>query len=89
MAFDLGGLNLDLLREELLAFIGARGRALVRDIEEFLQSDLTLFHSAHPYKRDGLKVLESNRSINVERPDGARRGSFPGDAVLTASHTLP
>jgi three-Cys-motif partner protein len=76
MALDLGGPNYELLRQELSDFVGARGECTVDAVEKFLQSDQTLFHSGHPYRRDGLRVLESTGRIRVVRPPGARRGSF-------------
>ncbi len=84
MALDIGGPNYEMLREELVAFIGSRENVEVREVEEFLQSDLSLFHSAHPYKTKGLKVLEQQRRVIAERTPGTRRGTFPDGTTLRA-----
>jgi three-Cys-motif partner protein len=82
MALGLGGPNYDLLRHELRDFVTSKGECTVEGVEVFLHSDQTLFHSGHPYKRDGLRVLENTGQILVVRPSGARRGIFPPGTVL-------
>lgn len=83
MVLDLGGPNYLLLRNEILALATAQGSMRIADIESYLRSDRTLFHSQQPYKTKVLKVLEQEGLILVERPATTRRGTFPGDALIT------
>jgi hypothetical protein len=84
MVLDIGGPNYDLLRRELLDFIRTRGEVAIHEVEEFLQSDRTLFHSAHPFKTKGLRTLEQDGDVLVQRPPGTRRGAFTEGTKLRA-----
>jgi three-Cys-motif partner protein len=84
MVLGIGGPNYDLLRTELLGHLRTTGRAAIEDVERFMRSDGTLFHSGQ-YKKQGLKVLEQDGRLVVTRPQGARRGTFPPGTTIEVS----
>ena len=67
--------NFDLLKEELLLKFGTQQWHKIEDVEDFVKSDATNFHSLH-LKRMTLAPMEKDGKIDVERPPDRRRGSF-------------
>ena len=57
-----------------------KGWQKIEDVEDFVKSDATDFHSGH-LKRKTLTRMEKNGKIAVERPLG-RRGFTPGTRIL-------
>ena len=60
----------------------ARGWQRIENVERFVMSDATDFHSGH-LKRKTLAPMEKNDKVEVRRPPGKRVGSFtPGTLIL-------
>ena len=73
-------LDFSLLEKALQGRFASKGLQRVEDVEEFVKSDATDFHSGH-LKRKTLTPMEKNGKIAVERPPG-RRGFVPGTRIL-------
>ena len=71
-----------LLEKTLQDRFASKGWQRIEDVEDFVKSDATDFHSGH-LRRKTLTPMEGNDKIEVERPPGRRAGSFmPGTRVL-------
>ena len=68
--------NFDVLQEELLLKFGSQQWHKIEDVEDFVKSDATNFHSLH-LKRITLVPMEKDGKIDVRRPPDKRKGSFP------------
>ena len=73
-------LDLGLLEKALQDRFTSKGWQRIEDVEDFVKSDATDFHSGH-LKRKTLTPMEKNGRIEVERPPG-RRGFVPGTRIL-------
>ncbi len=74
--------DFSLLEEALLEQFGGNDWQKIEDIEDFVKSDASDFHSGH-LKRKTLTPMEKSGKIEVERPPGKRAGSFtPGTRIL-------
>ena len=69
-----------LLENALQEQFREKGWQKIEDVEDFVKSDATDFHSGH-LKRETLTRMEKNGKIAVERPLG-RRGFTPGTRIL-------
>ena len=69
-----------LLENALQEQFREKGWQKIEDVEDFVKSDATDFHSGH-LKRKTLTRMEKNGKIAVERPLG-RRGFTPGTRIL-------
>ena len=77
-----GLVDLTLLEKALQDRFASRGWQRIKDVEDFVKSDATDFHSGH-LKVKTLKPMENSGKIEVERLPGKRRGSFtPGTRIL-------
>lgn len=75
-------LDFSLLEEALRNQFASKGWQRIKDVEDFVKSDSTDFHSGH-LKRKTLTPMERDGKIEVERPAGKRRGTFtPGTRIL-------
>ena len=80
----LGGgiVDFGLLETTLIERFGSKGWQKIEDVEEFVNSDATDFHSGH-LKIKTLKPMEAKGKVKVERAPGKRAGTFaPGTRVL-------
>ena len=73
-------LDFSLLEKALQERFASTGWQRIEDIEDFVKSDATDFHSGH-LKRKTLTPMEKSNKIEVERPPG-RRGFVPGTLIL-------
>ena len=86
---QLGQLNLgenfvdfSQLEKDLQQRFAGQGWQRIEDVEEFVKSDATHFHSRH-LRRRTLAPMEKDKRIQVERAEGKRRASFPpGTRIL-------
>ena len=53
----------------------------IENVEDFVKSDATDFHSSH-LRRKTLAPMEKSGKIEVERPTGKRHGFVPGTRIL-------
>ena len=63
------------LEAALLGQFGAKGWQNIKDVEDFVKSDATDFHSGH-LKVKTLKPMEAKGKLKVVRPAGKRAGTF-------------
>ena len=75
-----GLLDFSILENALQNRFATKGWQRIEDVEDFVKSDSTDFHSGH-LKRKTLNPMEKSGKIEVERPPG-RRGFVPGTRVL-------
>ncbi len=75
-----GLVDFSLLENALQERFRGKGWQRVEDVEDFVKSDATDFHSGH-LKRNTLTPMENSGKIEVERPPG-RRGFVPGTRIL-------
>ena len=73
-------LDCSLLERALQERFASKGWQRIEDIEDFMKSDATDYHSGH-LKRKTLTPMEKSGKIEVERPPG-RRGFVPGTRIL-------
>ena len=73
-------LDFSLLERALQERFASKGWQRIEDIEDFVKSDATDYHSGH-LKRKTLTPMEKSGKIEVERPPG-RRGFVPGTRIL-------
>ena len=69
-----------LLESTLQEQFRSRGWQRIEDVEDFVKSDATDFHSGH-LRRKTLSPMEKSGKVEVERPPG-RRGFVPGTRIL-------
>ena len=75
-------LDFSLLENALQNEFASKGWQRIEDVEEFVKSDATDFHSGH-LKRKTLTPMEKSGKVEVERAPGRRGGSFtPGTRIL-------
>ena len=74
-----GLVDLTLLEKALQDRFASRGWHRIEDVEDFVKSDATDFHSGH-LKRKTLTPMERSSKIEVERPPG-RRGFVSGTRI--------
>ena len=75
-------LDFGLLEKALQNEFASKGWQRIEEVEEFVKSDATDFHSGH-LKRKTLTPMEKSGKVEVERPPGRRGGSFtPGTRIL-------
>ena len=86
MEFEFGQ-DLEPLKEILLDWFGKERSLKVEQIEEFMMSDRTLYHSGQ-YKRV-LKELEQDGALQVKESPGRRKGSFPPGTILQFMEQTP
>ncbi len=79
MEFEFGQ-DLEPLKEILLDRFGKKSFLKVEQIEVFMKSDRTLYHSGQ-FKRV-LKELENVGALQVKESPGRRKGSFPRGTIL-------
>lgn len=82
--------NTEPLKRDLMKRFLGRGWISIEDLERFMRSDETLFHSGH-LKRKTLAPMERARLILVERPTD-QRGFGPGTTIKfldAPMHTKP
>ena len=70
-----GLVDLSLLEKALQEQFRSRGWQKIEDVEDFVKSDATGFHSGH-LKRKTLTPMEKNGKIEVERPPGRSKAYF-------------
>ena len=68
------------LERALLEQFRGKGLQSIEDVEKFVMSDATDFHSGH-LKLRTLNPMERGGKIEVDRPPG-RRGFTPGTRIL-------
>ena len=73
-------LDFSLLEKALQDRFASKEWQRIEDVEGFVKSDATDFHSGH-LKRKTLTPMEKNGKIEVERPPG-RHGFVPGTRIL-------
>ena len=71
--------DISLLEKALQKRFQGEGWQRIEDVEDFVMSDATDFHSGH-LKRKTLTPMERNGKIEAERPPG-RRGFVPGTRI--------
>ncbi len=74
------GTDLTLLKNDLCRRFGFETPVRVKDIESFMKSDRTLFHTGQ-YKK-ALKEMEEKGSLCVTESSRKRKGYFPCDTIL-------
>lgn len=75
-------LDFSLLEKALQEQFRGKGWQSIEDVEDFVKSDVTEFHSSH-LRRSTLAPMEKNSKISVERPPSKRKGTFtPGTRIL-------
>ena len=74
-----GLVDFSLLESDLQERFRGKGWQKIEDVEDFVKSDATDFHSGH-LKRNTLTPMENSDKIEVERPPG-RRGFVPGTRI--------
>ena len=67
--------DLSLLENTLQEQFCSKGWQKIKDVEDFVKSDATGFHSGH-LKRKTLSPMEKNGKIEVERPPGKSKAYF-------------
>ena len=83
--------DFSLLEKALQEQFASKGWQKIEDVEDFVKSDATDFHSGH-LKRKTLTRMEKNGKIEVERPLGRRAASplalvfFFGEGNLSPCH---
>ena len=79
----LGGgfVDFDLLEKALQEKFGSRGSQKIEDVEDFVKSDATEFHSGH-LKAKTLKPMEANGKIAVRAGTRKRAGTYPKGTLL-------
>ena len=70
-----------LLEKALHEEFGSKGWQKIEDVEAFVKSDATDFHSGH-LKKKTLKPMESNGKIEVKAGTRSRSGTYPKGTVL-------
>lgn len=73
-------IDFSLLEKALQNRFVSKGWQRIEDVENFVKSDATDFHSGH-LRRRTLTPMEKNTKIEVERPQG-RRGFTSGTRIL-------
>ena len=73
-------LDFSLLEKALQDKFASKGWQRIEDVEDFVKSDATDFHSGH-LKRKTLTPMENNGKIDVEHPP-SRRGFVPGTRII-------
>ena len=82
LALDGGLVNFGPLEDALLEQFGTKGWQSIKDVENFVKSDGTDFHSGH-LKVKTLKPMEAKGKLKVVRPARKRAGTFAsGTRVL-------
>ena len=74
------------LEKDLQQKFGGQGWRKIEDVEAFVKSDATHFHSGH-LKRRTLAPMERKGKIKVERAEGKRRASFPPSTRILFEET--
>ena len=75
LTFGEGLVDLEPLKQDLRRRFATRGWQKIEDVEDFVRSDATDFHSGH-LKRRTLAPMEKSGELEVQRPPGKRRGTF-------------
>lgn len=69
------------LQRQLVDRFHGKGWIPMREVEDFVMSDATPFHSGHLINKT-LKPMEKSRLINVSRPNGGSGFKTPGTKIL-------
>ncbi len=75
------GVDFSPLERTLQEHFRSKGWIAVRDVEDFVKSDATDFHSGH-LKRSTLKPMEANGKIEVQPGTRKKSGTYPKGTVL-------
>ena len=73
--------NFDLLKWTLQNEFGQKGWQTIENVEAFVKSDATDFHSGH-LKKKTLKPMEASGRIEVKNDSRKRTGTYPKGTVL-------
>ena len=68
--------NTGQLKSQLIEQFSPKGWVRIQEIESFVTSDQTDFHSGH-LKKLTLVPMESENLLEVERPIGTRKNTYP------------
>ena len=87
--FTLGAefVDFSVLRDDLMRKFGLNSYVAIEDVEEFMRSDMTLFHTSH-YRR---VLADMEREGMVEAKEGTRRqrNRYPPGTVIRFVEPLP